>query len=195
VWGFEIEILEGETRRVRILRGDIQLRTSEVIDCWQQDESFRDHFIQLLADIPMAAYFWETPPVTAAQLHRAFEFVCVDGPALARLTPDPTPFEGPFTSHPAPEGVATFSNLGGDALLVAPLPLAAAPAYPHLAAFARQGPPDQQHALWQAVAEALEQQLGDRPVWVSTSGLGVSWVHIRLDSSPKYYQFRPYTKP
>jgi hypothetical protein len=194
VWRFESEILEDATRRIRILRGDAQLRYSEVIDGWRHDKSFRDRFTRQLADIPIAAYFWETPPVTAAELHRAFEFVCVDGPSLVRLTPDPTPFEAQFIAPSSPESVVTFPNLGGDAVLVAPVPLAAASAYPHLAAFARRAPPSQQHALWRAVAEALEQQLGDEPVWVSTSGLGVSWLHIRLDSSPKYYQFRPYTR-
>ncbi|MDF9799652.1 hypothetical protein OKW21_004915 [Catalinimonas alkaloidigena] len=29
---------------------------------------------------------------------------------------------------------------------------------------------------------------------MSTSGLGVYWLHIRLDSRPKYYQFDPYRK-
>jgi hypothetical protein len=29
-------------------------------------------------------------------------------------------------------------------------------------------------------------------MWVSTSGLGVYWLYIRLDSFPKYYNFQPY---
>ena len=29
-------------------------------------------------------------------------------------------------------------------------------------------------------------------LWVSTSGLGVYWLHVRLDSYPKYYQHAPY---
>jgi hypothetical protein len=28
--------------------------------------------------------------------------------------------------------------------------------------------------------------------WISTSGLGVPWVHVRLDRYPKYYQYGPY---
>mmetsp|Transcript_9405 Transcript_9405/g.21189 ORF Transcript_9405/g.21189 Transcript_9405/m.21189 type:complete len:541 (+) Transcript_9405:444-2066(+) len=27
------------------------------------------------------------------------------------------------------------------------------------------------------------------PVWLSTSGMGVPWLHVRLDSSPKYYTY------
>jgi hypothetical protein len=41
-------------------------------------------------------------------------------------------------------------------------------------------------------AEGLEQELDDRPLWVSTSGLGVSWLHLRFDRRPKYYTHAPY---
>ncbi len=27
---------------------------------------------------------------------------------------------------------------------------------------------------------------------VSTNGLGVAWLHVRLDTRPKYYTFQPY---
>ena len=33
----------------------------------------------------------------------------------------------------------------------------------------------------------------DHRLWISTSGLGVSWLHIRLDSIPKYYNYKEYT--
>ena len=29
----------------------------------------------------------------------------------------------------------------------------------------------------------------DRSVWLSTSGMGVSWLHVRIDQVPKYYTF------
>ena len=32
------------------------------------------------------------------------------------------------------------------------------------------------------------------PTWVSTAGGGVAWLHVRLDSAPKYYTHRPYTR-
>ena len=35
---------------------------------------------------------------------------------------------------------------------------------------------------------------GDAPTWVSTAGGGVAWLHVRLDSAPKYYTHRPYTR-
>lgn len=69
--------------------------------------------------------------------------------------------------------------------------------YTHLASFLRGAPSEQVHTLWQRVGMELEARLvaqgaRDIPTWTSTSGLGVSWLHVRLDSRPKYYQYRPF---
>jgi len=37
-------------------------------------------------------------------------------------------------------------------------------------------------------SKGLENQL----FWVSTSGLGVSWLHVRFDTFPKYYNWHEY---
>ena len=34
-----------------------------------------------------------------------------------------------------------------------------------------------------------------RPLWLNTSGAAVAWLHVRLDSSPKYYRHREYAMP
>ena len=44
-----------------------------------------------------------------------------------------------------------------------------------------------------AIRELLPKR-GDAPTWVSTAGGGVAWLHVRLDSAPKYYTHRPYTR-
>ncbi|MBX3248007.1 MAG: hypothetical protein KF901_12575 [Myxococcales bacterium] len=31
-------------------------------------------------------------------------------------------------------------------------------------------------------------------VWLSTAGLGVDWLHVRLDARPKYYRHAPYKR-
>jgi len=108
-----------------------------------------------------------------------------------------------------PGEVVQFRNLGGDALLVVPTPPSAgsragtdaadwreggcyAASHAHLAAFVRGSAQRQQRLLWAAVATAslaalTEDRTGQAPLWVSTSGAGVSWLHVRLDASPKYY--------
>ena len=188
-----MEQLEGGRVRKILIEGDGgRLRYADLLDLWQCDHEFRAFFIALLAAAPFAAYFWECPPVDAASAGRTFEFVLVDSPQLVRVPPDERAFAAQFEAGDGTDGVATFWNLGRDALLVAPCPRAPLEAYPHIAAFARTAPAEQQHALWRAVGATVERQLSTKPVWLSTSGLGVYWLHVRLDSRPKYYSFRPY---
>ena len=41
-------------------------------------------------------------------------------------------------------------------------------------------------------ADAMLDRIDDRPVWLSTAGMGIAWLHIRLDDRPKYYGYREY---
>ncbi len=193
MWKSKREIIDSDRiQKISILKSDKQVTYSEVIKLWEHDNSFRTFFISLLADAPMEAYFWETPPISRSTAEREFEFVLVDSPQLADIDPDPADFNKYFKS--ATESVVTFPNLGKDALLVVPCPIANTVARTHLASFVREAPEFQQHLLWQTVGLSLKQRLNEReqPIWVSTSGLGVHWLHVRLDSRPKYYCFEPY---
>lgn len=185
----------GQIRKFHILEHGERLRYLDVMGLWRSDKTFRAFFMSLLAEAPYPAYFWETPAVTATSLEQPFEFVLVDSPGLAAVKPDPSAFGQYFESAASNEEVVAFPNLGNDAYLIAPCPRAPLSAYPHLAAFIREAPERQKHALWQGVGKALERRLDGRPLWLSTAGLGVYWLHLRLDSRPKYYSFQSYRKP
>jgi len=183
---------EGRVLRFRLLREGEPLSWSDVVDRWQNDHSFRSFFITVLADAPFPAYFWETPPVTLTSIDREFEFVLVDSRSLAGVRTDEQAFANQFASAQPGESVIEFPNLSGDATLVVPCPSRLVSAYSQISTFAREAPDDQQHQLWSMVGAALERQLSAQPVWLNTSGLGIYWLHIRLDSSPKYYTHAPY---
>lgn len=193
MWHAALESLDGgRVQKLAIYAGNRALSFAALLDGWRTDARFRAFFNQLVAAAPFAACFWETPPLTRRSLGQAFECVLVDSPALAGVDADRSAFAGYFDS--ASDTVADFTNLGGDALLVAPCPQAPEAVYPHLTAFVRNAPVAQQQALWQRVGQCVTGRLSDRPLWVSTSGLGVYWLHVRLDSHPKYYTWRPYTQ-
>lgn len=166
------------------------LSVADVVRNWRTDAAFRAYFNDLLADFPFAAFRWEMPAITSPSLAVPFECVALDSPGLA-LPADPAPFAGQFDDAAS---VVTFANLGGDALLVVPCPVAAQEAYGHLAAFTRRAPAAQRQALWRQVGEAVHRRIGDRPLWLSTAGGGVAWLHVRLDDQPKYYRFEPYRR-
>lgn len=84
--------------------------------------------------------------------------------------------------------------------------------YAHLASFVRSShvPIEQKRALWRLATQAILQLLSSSQqqtppnastksknnhpdkIWFSTSGLGVYWLHLRLDRYPKYYTYTPY---
>jgi hypothetical protein len=165
----------------------------EVLDLWRRSEDFREQFLVLLRECPFHAFRWEMPPVTIATAGQKFEFIVRDDPLLQRPADEAT-FADHFDSADSPDGVASFDNLSGDALLVAPTPRGELSAYSHLAAFIHHGPDWQQHAVLRRVGELMRKQLSDQPIWLSTAGDGVAWLHIRLDTYPKYYSYRPYAR-
>jgi len=176
--------------RYRITAAGTPLATSDALaGLCADDPAFRDHFIALLRDAPCEAYFWETPPVSAATLARPWEFVLLDAPTLRRVPADDRAFAEHFeTGSP----VTAFPNLGADAWLVAPCPVDRATDYAHLAGFSRGAPAAQQHALWRCVGEEMLRHLSGEPLWLSTCGTGIYWLHVRLDRWPKYYSHSAY---
>lgn len=162
---------------------------SDVVKGWQTDKHFRDWFNTTLVDSPYSAFRWETPAATKSEDSYPFEFVLVDAPNLARQ-PDVEAFADYFTTSTS--SIVSFQNLGRDAVMVVPKPMADFTVYGHLAAFVRHAPLEQRDALWQAVGQSMVDRLNEKPVWLSTAGAGVSWLHVRLDDRPKYYHYQPY---
>jgi hypothetical protein len=163
-----------------------------VVEAWRSDEEFRASFTARLRDVPYGAYCWETPPLSRATIDLPFECVFVENKALEGVRPEPGPFHEHFTDERSGSSVVTFESLGRDALLVAPCPRGDPSVYTHLAAFVRLAPAEQVHMLWRVLADAVDARLGISPLWLSTAGLGVHWLHVRLDSRPKYYRHRRY---
>ena len=190
-WSIQQECLDPRTVKVTLSAGS-PLSCGAVLRLWQGDEGFRRFFTEVVLDSGFEAFFWETPPVTLSTLRRPFEFVVVDGGALARLRPDPQPFSKHFAARPWPE-VLSFPNLGGDATLIVPAPVSPDHScYTHLGNFLRAAPAGQVDRFWQVVGETMQERVSASPLWLSTAGMGVSWLHLRLDSRPKYYRHRPY---
>ena len=179
-----------------IARDNPALAIADVIAAWREDAAFRAFYCGVLAAAPWPAFFWEMPPIRRGHTDMPYEFVLIRSDALARMPPDTDAFEEQFVSTSESQLVATFPNLGGDAVLVAPKQIGPPETYAHLAGFVRGAPEAQQQALFQALGEAVDGFLRDYDgrIWISTSGFGVAWLHIRLDTYPKYYQHQPYAR-
>ncbi|MDB5433656.1 MAG: hypothetical protein JWP35_4772 [Caulobacter sp.] len=170
------------------------LSRAEVLRLWREDTGFCGVFSDALAKAPFDAFFWETPAWTRASLDQPFVCVLVDAPGLATALANSTPFKTPLSGAAASREVVSFKNLGGDAELVVPRDLEDGASYAHLAGFLRTAGPLQVRALWREVGLATDAWVNETgsPVWLSTSGLGVPWLHVRLDARPKYYTHTAY---
>lgn len=172
---------------------------SEALRHWRHGSSdFTTLFVDALREVKFPAFFWESPVLTASSVDtRDFEFILRDSRSLVSARPDAQAFAEHLLApcKGRETQVRAFENLGGDALLVSPCRLVSDTAYTHIAAFVRDAPADQVEALWAEIgasAAVLIAERAGRPVWLSTSGLGVYWLHVRMDSFPKYYTYTPY---
>lgn len=164
------------------------------------------HGILSSSDSPNA-YFFECPPITFNDLLTTpFEFVLVPALPLQSKSYDAHSFESHFKQG---DIVTSFSNLGGDSTLVVPCPpddYIVRPSsyqgnlqiFTHLAAFSRGASMDRFVKLFERVSntylDVLSHNHNSNNVkrWLSTSGLGVYWLHVRIDTRPKYYQWTEY---
>jgi len=166
------------------------------------------------------AVFWECPPIKYSELGKQFEFVILEAKTLSSREIDFEPFSEKIVQ--ARETVISFYNLGRDCYLIVPCPInfesegvvgvrggvmgkRSLQYLTHLASFIR-GPKlitpvqravhrDHVSHLWSTVATSLLRRLKEdegASLWMSTSGMGVSWLHVRLDRTPKYYNYLPY---
>lgn len=184
---------EGRTRRlVFTSRGKVLSHRAFLVGLAESEE-LRIFLDRTIAEAPMRCLRWETPAITQATVDRPFECVLLDSPYLD-VPANPTDFADYFTGSPGPDEVVGFPNLGHDAYLIVPTPTDGIPqdTYSHLAAFCRGAPVAQRDRLWRVVGETMLERIGEAPVWLSTAGGGVDWLHVRLDDRPKYYGHRSY---
>jgi hypothetical protein len=184
-------------------RAEKPLTWREVIHLWRASEDFRDVFFESLNEewcYGLRDYLWECAPVSSKTLDNKYEHVVKDrGYACGFGARDgPEVFREHFrTARAKGEDVAVFPNLGGDAVLVAPVQNAGGletDAGACVREFAKSAPRRLRHDVLRVLGDAVHEKISDAPLWVSTNGAGVAWLHVRLDSTPKYYSYRPYTK-
>ena len=83
--------------------------------------------------------------------------------------------------------VISFPNLSGDTLLVVPMPREGKN-YATIKDFVDSAPIIQQKMFWKEVAILSRRQMKKhKNVWVSTHGMGVAYLHVRICNNPKYY--------
>ena len=189
MWTIKKEAVSNNVEKYQIAENGNPLTFQMVIDLFQTSTKFTIFFNDILANCPFNAFFWEVLPIQEMDLNESFEFVLVASLSLSNVIADEFTFEEYFDSDAM---VVTFPNLSGDSQLIVPTNHGQVEDYSHIANFVRNAPSEQIHQFWKTVATEYQMRIGAETKWLSTSGLGVYWLHVRIDSRPKYYTHRPY---
>ena len=81
----------------------------------------------------------------------------------------------------------SFLNLSTDTMLVIPMPVIGKN-YATLKDFIDNASKIQQKNFWKHTALVARQFMNEKDkVWISVHGLGVSYMHVRISTTPKYY--------
>jgi hypothetical protein len=194
MWQAQSELLNSNVSKYIVIEHGKPLTNAQVIRNLAGNDEFNDFISTVLAASAFPAFFWECAPISRPSLGLPFEFVIVNSTQLVDVPADPAPFLPYCSRRPVCETVVRFDNLSGDAVLVSPCPITSDTAWPHLADFVRTAPALIKREFWSCAGAALLENLDQRPLWLSTSGLGVYWLHLRLDTRPKYYTHEPYRR-
>ena len=137
-------------------------------------------------------YRWEMVPVAQSTLPTTpVQFALSQWNTYGHIQADPSEFNQHFRWNQSNSNFTSFTNLSGDATLVAPYP-SGNRNYSNLSNFLRNAPLHQKLELWKEVAAVMKRNLKRNKggaLWMSTTVGGIPWLHVRIDSQPKYYHF------
>ena len=191
----ESEKISASVSKYTLNYNDNQVSFLEMISLLKSGNiSVIDLIKKSIVEFPNNEVFFECPPTTYnIAASTPFEYVLIKAPDLRNKEPDSASFQSYFKSKVGSD-VIYFPNLSKDAILVVPLPDNSLDysKYTHLSAFIRLGKSKQVNAVLKELGMAFEKTLKKDPTkkfWLSTSGLGVYWLHFRIDSNPKYYKY------
>lgn len=127
--------------------------------------------------------------------HDRKEMACIKSFRLAQQQPNPSAYAEHFerSDREAPDSTCVaFRNLSGTSWLISPKPLQGIDpsVYGHVAAFVRGAPDFQVREFFKLVQEYAQQNPDH---FVSTHGLGIPWLHSRIEPTSKLYTYQPFT--
>lgn len=191
---YSIKILgQGDTAiRFRILQNDTPINFQKVFNLWAKDPDFIDFYVNALKDFDFKAFFWEHPGLTKDTIIKPYECILQKSKTLDSRTINEQAFADYLYSS---NGAVDFLNLGKNARLVIPTKQSETEIYKHLGSFIFNATSAQIQAFFHKVGAVVQQEIEKQEiVWLNTAGMGVIWLHVRMDTKPKYYKTKNYKR-
>ena len=132
-------------------------------------------------------FYWRTTPVNKTKMSVfKTEFVQTN---YLNAKQDYSAYQSYFTNRAitTDNSIVAFPNLSGDTILIVPIPVKGKK-FTYIKDFIDNSSLKLQHSLWRRVAKEAKKLLKKHNrIWLSTHGEGIPYLHIRLDTKPKYY--------
>ena len=129
-------------------------------------------------------YFWRTT-VQSSKKDLPYKEEFLEDERLLNKKQDLKTFEEKFKKE---KYAVSFPNLSGDTILVVPVPRKGK-RFTNMFYFMNNASEIQKKELWKKVAEQAKEFLKtNEKIWISTHGLGVNYLHVRICNNPKYYE-------
>ena len=155
--------------------------------------------IHILQTTPFKYYMLRAYPSINTD---TFKFYLIDKTEkLSKMKPDTKTYKKYFDSNKnikniknKKENYSTFLNLSGETILTVPKIIPKIlkknkKAYLNISTFSKNVPIKYQIELWKEVFKQLEKCFKiSKKCYLNTHGLGIGWLHIRIDKTPKYYK-------
>lgn len=189
MWFAEKTNLENNQTKYKIRQNEKTLNFQAVIELLKNNEDFVMYFNKLLCESEYESFFWEVKPIDSKRNQEDFEFVLINSNALLDVKADSSVFSKYFSDN---KYATSFVNLSGESVLITPVKTSPLDDYAHIAKFCRNASVEQILAFWNLVGDEFGKAIENNAKWLSTSGLGVYWLHVRIDPTPKYINYGPY---
>ena len=190
----ELTMIAEGTAKLRILMTEESLSFDQVLTGWSSSPSFREFYWQTLIELGGEGCFWEHPRLNRETADLPYECVITRTKAFAAFATDQHPFSGVVDRR---NTISCFINLSGSAWLIVPTPVGdEAVDCRDLVAFCRSASDELLHDFWTAIGKEVTKAIASESEfqYLSTHGLGVLWLHVRLERRPKYYHHQGYKR-
>ena len=153
---------------------------------------FQNDLKQCVIDSNFKSIFIEFPCLT--NLMEKFEFVIINAVQMENIIPNSSSFK---INHNNNNNIIITKSLSMDTTLIIPN-INSKNNYADIYNFLD---PNNNNLVdidiiskfWENTASQIILELNSKKkIWISTSGLAVHWLHLRISESPKYYNHEPY---
>ena len=150
------------------------------------NETFRNEIIQIFVASKFNNAFWEFPAYCTSSAQNIAEFVLVETSGFGKA--DSSSFKE-YLANKEDNQTVMFKNLSGDTnLITINSSNTKNQTFCHIMEFMKNSTYENKHKLLKKIGEEmLNHTNGTNPVYLSTHGHGVPWLHIRICVKPKYY--------